>query len=238
MSDGPRTCSTCGNPYDPENIAETHPYRHPVNGSIFNTKKTEMDQQEPGLLDKVKSLPSDPLLRFALIQAGVITPEQLEQAELVLAATGMAVTGPQIRREARSTDDRADTPGEGNPSVQASSDRRRSIRCERCNRWPSECMCPKSKVPLHLETFDDEGNPIDPETQPSSGTRPEGSCCEAEAHAPEAMVSDMSSAEPRPLYSEVPGEAIMDAWGGFAQSDGSDPQRRLEQPPLPYHDLS
>lgn len=75
----PGMCKTCGNPPD------NHPYRHPYNdGSVSwsqtvqmaadgSQATTEPPQPMSGLLD--------PVLRQALVDKGVITPEDLRAAE-------------------------------------------------------------------------------------------------------------------------------------------------------------
>lgn len=61
-----------------------------------------LDPVTPGTVGKppaqakqpqVQLTPADPVLRFVLIEAGVITPEQLTEAENKLRATGMLRTG-------------------------------------------------------------------------------------------------------------------------------------------------
>lgn len=74
------TCSTCGQAYDPDRLQETHPYRHPVNGPL---------QAQPK--DDTPQFPTDPILRLALIRAGVITAKDLTEAEEELKATGVAI---------------------------------------------------------------------------------------------------------------------------------------------------
>lgn len=82
------TCSTCGNRYDPDNISETHPFRHPVNGGLVNKPA----QQDADMAAKGSgSLPSDPILRLVLIEKGIITVEDLDRAEAKLRASGMII---------------------------------------------------------------------------------------------------------------------------------------------------
>lgn len=101
-------CATCGNLYDPDNIRETHPYRHPVNGPIPKKEKEQGQGEEPSMHTRVQQLPSDPVLRFALIQAGVISADDLRKAEDMLAATGMISTTPRSEPSNPSGDPQAD----------------------------------------------------------------------------------------------------------------------------------
>lgn len=56
-------------------------------------------QQKPGTnpQTRIAKTPSDPVLRYILIQAGVITVEDLDKAEATLAATGLLTTAKVMR---------------------------------------------------------------------------------------------------------------------------------------------
>lgn len=81
-------CSTCGNSYDPGNIQETHPYRHPVNGPVRDASQDKQSESK-----SQPRLPSDPILRLVLIEKGLITVDDLNEAEARLKASGMAIAG-------------------------------------------------------------------------------------------------------------------------------------------------
>lgn len=81
-------CSMCGKDYDPANIAKTHPYRHPVNGAFGEVAEKEPKKQE-------LQFPTDPILRVVLISKGILTLEDIEEAEATLKATGMVIGNPE-----------------------------------------------------------------------------------------------------------------------------------------------
>lgn len=88
------TCSTCGNSYDPDNLPESHPYRHPVNGPVMNGLQEAQSES-----NSAPRLPSDPILRLVLIEKGLITVEDLNEAEAKLAASGIVITGSRENQE-------------------------------------------------------------------------------------------------------------------------------------------
>lgn len=82
-------CGTCGNQYDPTDVQGTHPYRHPVDGPLIDSKENRSESSEK----TTDHLPTDPVLRLVLIEKGVIGTEDLQRVEEQLAASGMAITG-------------------------------------------------------------------------------------------------------------------------------------------------
>lgn len=86
-------CATCGNYYDPDNPEETHPYRHPIDGPLTNgSKEPEGQRGSP-------QMPSDPILRYILINKGVISVSELTEAEEMLRASGMVLTNPTTQQD-------------------------------------------------------------------------------------------------------------------------------------------
>ena len=89
------TCSTCGNSYDPDFPVKTHPYRHPIDGPLIEQKA----QQEAELASEAAArLPSDPILRLVLIEKGLISVDDLNEAEAKLRASGMAIANSEGNR--------------------------------------------------------------------------------------------------------------------------------------------
>lgn len=86
-------CETCGNPREP------HPFRHPFNeGQAGATAFLGVKKPKPGHptgdngngaqnRPQTAPWPLDPVLRTALINKGVITPQDLRDAEEVIRAT-------------------------------------------------------------------------------------------------------------------------------------------------------
>lgn len=100
------TCVTCGKSGHPADKAAWHPFHHPV--------KVEGDQEVPNIFKKQgpsqggqngaetqvsvvqSSMPFDPVLRQALIAKGVLTPDDLREAEkAIFAITGVMTQGVQ-----------------------------------------------------------------------------------------------------------------------------------------------
>lgn len=95
-------CRTCGKPKD------NHPFRHPFNdgsGDVPNPFKNQgtpkPDTTTPPTGPQVSTgslvVPFDPVLRMALVMKGVITPEDLANAEKIIAATTQAA-GEELMR--------------------------------------------------------------------------------------------------------------------------------------------
>lgn len=113
----PVMCKICGNPED------NHPYRHmftpegtPIDTRQFDRKRfstrpggDDMSQGIPSAQGAAEQpvrsrlnasrVPFDPVLRMALIDAGVITVEQLQEAEKKIAVFTQHVTQPAFRGE-------------------------------------------------------------------------------------------------------------------------------------------
>lgn len=104
MTDKDVTCITCGQSGPAEGKDLWHPYQHPV--------KTENDREVPNVFNKQRpsperqngaeaqvsvvqsSMPFDPVLRQALLNKGVLTPQDLRDAEAMIAAvTGVMTQG-------------------------------------------------------------------------------------------------------------------------------------------------
>lgn len=100
------TCITCGKSGHPADKAQWHPFHHPL--------KVERDQEVPNIFKRDRpsserqngaetqvsvvqsSMPFDPVLRQALITKGVLTPDDLREAEkAIFAITGMMTQGVQ-----------------------------------------------------------------------------------------------------------------------------------------------
>lgn len=99
MSEPPR-CTVC---YHPQN---KHPYRHPFTAPGTRLNVAQLNPQRPNdpaqghtptgasqALTGALSVPFDPVLRLALIDAGVITPEQLAAAQAKMQAMNQEVLG-------------------------------------------------------------------------------------------------------------------------------------------------
>lgn len=79
MSDTRITCLSCNTSGHPDKTEVWHPFRHPVNtGGKWNAKDTK-EQPEPET--RPAEWPFDPVLRQALIDKGVLTPDDLMNAE-------------------------------------------------------------------------------------------------------------------------------------------------------------
>lgn len=84
-----RQCRTCGNPED------DHPYRHPFVAETDHLSSDGLTQEQPK--DSASTghgnhpLPIDPVLRIALIDAGVISVEQLQAAQAKASITQQGV---------------------------------------------------------------------------------------------------------------------------------------------------
>jgi len=104
MTDDIVTCITCNNSGSRSDVATWHPFRHHL--------KTENDQDVPNIFKKQgpsssghngaeaqvsvvqSSMPFDPVLRQALLNKGVLTPQDLRDAEAMIAAvTGVMTQG-------------------------------------------------------------------------------------------------------------------------------------------------
>ena len=88
---GEPLCRVCKHP------RSNHPFRHPFQG--FDQDATlklpdDAPSSDAGMIQGSpgNALRGDPVLRMALIRAGVITADQLTQVEAELKATGIAVT--------------------------------------------------------------------------------------------------------------------------------------------------
>lgn len=86
------TCTTCGKPTDP------HPYRHPIttmsgnNDTSWLVKKPEKASERPADVP-AQILPFDPVLRQALINKGVLTPEDIARAKAQIDAINGGLYG-------------------------------------------------------------------------------------------------------------------------------------------------
>lgn len=64
-----------------------------VHHKFSNDGRVErLEEEKKESVIQPTGLPSDPILRFVLISKGVVTPEELEEAEKQLRATGMIST--------------------------------------------------------------------------------------------------------------------------------------------------
>jgi hypothetical protein len=94
MTDQIVTCHTCKKSGDPRVANEWHPFRHPinVNGTIPSTEtfgKTPPDRlggsghpiPPRDAHVNVQTMPFDPVLRQALVDKGILTPDDLREAE-------------------------------------------------------------------------------------------------------------------------------------------------------------
>lgn len=98
-SEGTVTCETCGH-YGPlDQVKVWHPFRHPLalpgedTPNPFSKKKPAQQQEAPMVSGPVvSSMPFDPVLRQALIDKGILTPQDLRDAEQKISAiTGMMI---------------------------------------------------------------------------------------------------------------------------------------------------
>lgn len=64
--------------------------------------KPEKVQEVPPPV-RITGTPSDPVLRYLLIQKGLITVGELDDAEITLRATGLLATDKKVFRDARQT---------------------------------------------------------------------------------------------------------------------------------------
>lgn len=90
-------CETCGHTGSASATAAWHPFRHPLKllgespANVFS-KKPQQDETLPETGTPVvqSSMPFDPVLRQALIDKGILTPEDLREAEVkIRAVTGI-----------------------------------------------------------------------------------------------------------------------------------------------------
>ena len=104
-------CETCGNTGPRDTVQEWHQYRHPFNadGTVNAFTRTPGDQvggsskpasvtvfgrKEGTVMSTLTmSSPFDPVLRQALIDKGVLTPEDLTAAETKIRAVTNVFTG-------------------------------------------------------------------------------------------------------------------------------------------------
>lgn len=91
-----RTCRTCGQPEEPHN------FRHPFvsTDDAYSPDGLKKQQGDSGPSNAgVHSLPIDPVLRIALIDAGVITVDQLDAASKKVQVTqqGVAIGSSELR---------------------------------------------------------------------------------------------------------------------------------------------
>ncbi len=82
-------CQTCQHSGDPDEVEEWHHYLHPFNplGTLsakdaLPKATPEPQQASAGQTVALSPWPFDPVLRQALINKGVLTPEDLRDAEL------------------------------------------------------------------------------------------------------------------------------------------------------------
>lgn len=89
-----RICRTCGQPEEPHN------YRHPFVAEDDPFAEDGLGKKKKDREEQVQraGLPLDPVLRVALINKGVITPEDLDQAYKQVKVTSEGTTITSERR--------------------------------------------------------------------------------------------------------------------------------------------
>lgn len=93
-------CSVCHRPEEGHNAR--HPFIRPgeaLNGEFFGKKENEYlispsDNTSRPVM-QTSSLPFDPVLRTALLKKGVLTVEELEEADAFIRVVGGALNGNQ-----------------------------------------------------------------------------------------------------------------------------------------------
>lgn len=87
------TCRTCGNSGDSGQVEAWHPFRHPLN--VFGVAGPLNAKPEPeGITPEAMPWPLDPVLRQALIDKGILTPDDLRAAEeKIRSITGHVMRG-------------------------------------------------------------------------------------------------------------------------------------------------
>jgi len=104
MTDDVVTCITCGNSGSISHVGTWHSFRHPLKTendqdvpNVFKPQKPSSSGQndaQPSVSVVQSSMPFDPVLRQALIAKGVLTPQDLREAEEAISAiTGMMTQG-------------------------------------------------------------------------------------------------------------------------------------------------
>lgn len=104
MTDQEFTCRTCLNTRE---WHEVHRPRHPFNtGQSGATDFLKPKKEKPQPEIRQSAMPIDPVLRVALINKGVITPQDLRDAEAVIqAATGQFEATVRESRNGESTEE-------------------------------------------------------------------------------------------------------------------------------------
>lgn len=99
------TCSHCPRAEKEHKAAEREGvvrHKFNTNGQLIPVDPATVGKPEQPQQPRSVTTPADPILRYLLIQAGVITVEDLDKAEAVLRATGMLQTE-KVYRDARPT---------------------------------------------------------------------------------------------------------------------------------------